>query len=988
MLAEDNTFTDASISQEEREEILEEINGIVTSNKIKYSSGNFKVKAKHKGYLFPVLWMVISALIIAGGIFGAGLFFGAREQAQIDSSRSQFEDSNNTAQAILQRAQADLENAEAALNDINSQLNNVAAELNAEREAFDSRLEEEQARLQAELDAELAAARAELESQNVSEAEIQNQLQALEQERNQAFQAQLQQFEQSARQELDARVAEFGARQQELQAELAQAQVEVQAREQEALAQQEALNAELASQNEQLAALEAEREAVALFETQLNGLLERVQLQVQVQDFAAAMSAIDGLDNLITTAVNNPNEGIRNIGLRQQDLLGALKATLETVIAQEAAGNDPRFELFKGLVAEAEALSDDGEKEAKLRQALGTVPEIGQMYATLNAIELNARVARLSSLNAQVQNLGSSGEREAAIATMVQGLLGDLINLPQGQTALTNLNTNLAALSESLSAPLSQTRTQLSSTQQELAGVEAQLVALETDLEQRVSAWQIERASLENTIAGLQGNGTDREAQLQSQVSALEDELAALRATASGDTTQITDLQDQIATLEEELTTLQAEKAIADQQLATLSTTLEENQALLAQVAGLTDTQLANEATITELENQITTLNTEKAAVESRLAELQAGLTSGESTVASEEYQNLLSDYQSVQSELEALTQTSSSQAEQITNLNSQIKALEAEKTNLESQMAELQGSVDSEEYQSLLEEYQTLQNAQESLTAEKTSLEEENAALSAQLDSLSGGSSELQEEISTLQSLLAEREQSMIELSEIQGRTDRMLSIFESAKATVFGALANPTTANLNRAKTELLRTFNSSEASSLFPDMAEAVDGLLNTEPNDVEIDPTPFKRLAYQEVLSFAQYLLGEAENASAIRDQVEEISRREATFKSLVDSIQALSERGSIEETVSTSNYELYGTIISAYGNKIIAEPITGSQATESQFVEIRSTGLLGGDSLALGAVIDVGEKRVIIEVTTQYEGKRAPSFGDAVYLAIP
>jgi hypothetical protein len=168
----------------------------------------------------------------------------------------------------------------------------------------------------------------------------------------------------------------------------------------------------------------------------------------------------------------------------------------------------------------------------------------------------------------------------------------------------------------------------------------------------------------------------------------------------------------------------------------------------------------------------------------------------------------------------------------------------------------------------------------------------------------------------------------------------------------------------------------------------MAEAVAGLLNTEPNDVEIDPTPFKRLAYQEVLSFAQYLLGEAENASAIRDQVEEISRREATFKSLVDSIQALSERGSIEETVSTSNYELYGTIISAYGNKIIAEPITGSQATESQFVEIRSTGLLGGDSLALGAVIDVGEKRVIIEVTTQYEGKRAPSFGDAVYLAIP
>jgi hypothetical protein len=105
----------------------------------------------------------------------------------------------------------------------------------------------------------------------------------------------------------------------------------------------------------------------------------------------------------------------------------------------------------------------------------------------------------------------------------------------------------------------------------------------------------------------------------------------------------------------------------------------------------------------------------------------------------------------------------------------------------------------------------------------------------------------------------------------------------------------------------------------------MAEAVAGLLNTEPNDVEIDPTPFKRLAYQEVLSFAQYLLGEAENASAIRDQVEEISRREATFKSLVDSIQALSERGSIEETVSTSNYELYGTIISAYGTRSSPSP---------------------------------------------------------------
>jgi hypothetical protein len=148
MFAEDNTFTDSSISQEEREEILDEINDIVSSNKIKYDSGNYKVKAKHKGILFPITWVIISAVIIAGGILGAGLFFGARQRDQIANSRSQFEDSTSTAQAILQRAQAELEEAEAALNDINSELSNVAAELESERQAFDSRLEEEQTRLQ------------------------------------------------------------------------------------------------------------------------------------------------------------------------------------------------------------------------------------------------------------------------------------------------------------------------------------------------------------------------------------------------------------------------------------------------------------------------------------------------------------------------------------------------------------------------------------------------------------------------------------------------------------------------------------------------------------------------------------------------------------------------------------------------------------------------------------------------------------------------
>jgi chromosome segregation ATPase len=953
MFAEDNTFTDSSISQEEREEILDEINDIVSSNKIKYDSGNYKVKAKHKGILFPITWVIISAVIIAGGILGAGLFFGARQRDQIANSRSQFEDSTSTAQAILQRAQAELEEAEAALNDINSELSNVAAELESERQAFDSRLEEEQTRLQRELAAELAAERAKLESENVSEEEIQRQLQALEEAKNAENQRQFAAFQEAQQEKLDSIQAAAGARQTELETQLREAQGERDAAQREAEARAQDLQSELANQNAQLQALEAEREAVALFETQLNGLLSRVEIEVSVQEFDNALSAIDGLDNLIAAAINNPNEAIRNIGQRQESLLGALRATLRTIKAQNDAGNDPRFELFKTLVAEADQLTDPVEQENRLRQALGTVPEIGRLYNTLTAIELNAQLAALATVNRTVENLGSTGEREAAISTLVQGLLGTLIDRPEGQAALANLNENLGALSESLSGPLNQTRSQLASTQQELDGVEEQLAALEADLERRVAAWQIERAGLENQLAGLQGNGGESEENLteeitgyQEQIRNLEAQLAALNSDAPQETAEIAELQDQITDLEGQIAALESEKNSAEEELAALNNTVEENQALLARVASLTETQLANENTIADLEDQITALNSAKTAVETRLTELQEGLSSGENTVASEEYQNLLADYQSLQEEIEALTQASGDQGSQITDLRGQIEILQNEKSDLEAQLTELQEGVANEEYQNLLTEYQTLQAAQEGLVAEKAGLEEENLSLAAQLEALSDGSTELQEEINTLRDVLADREQSMIELSEIKGRTDRMLSIFESAKTTVFNALADPTTNNLNRAKTDLMRTFNSSEASTLFPELGQAVDGLFTAEPNDLEIDPTPFKRTAYQEVLNFAQYLLGEADNASQIRDQVEEISRREETFKKLVDSIQALSERGSIEETVSTSNYELYGTIISAYGNRIIAEPITGSQASESQFVEIRSTGLLG------------------------------------------
>jgi len=335
---------------------------------------------------------------------------------------------------------------------------------------------------------------------------------------------------------------------------------------------------------------------------------------------------------------------------------------------------------------------------------------------------------------------------------------------------------------------------------------------------------------------------------------------------------------------------------------------------------------------------------------------------------------------------------------ERLAQLEERLITLDSEKQGLERQLSQLSETGDESQDQGILtlenriEELegkeQELLAQQEALEGELGRLQEENRLLLEELAQLPGEESAFSEEISRLQQLLSERDEALAQLRSLEQQTQRVLSLFQGAQSSINSALANPTTRNLGEAKARLSAIFQGSEAQALYPSLGKALEDLFQAQPSDVEIDPTPFKRAAYQEALAFTQYLLGEVAQASQIKAQSEEISRREEAFASLVENIQKLSERGALEEPADTRAYQLYGTIVITSGNKITAEQLTALNPEIGQRAQIRSTGLLGGDTLAAATVVEVQDRRIVLEIESTTPGMRGAIFGDALYLALP
>ncbi len=183
--------------------------------------------------------------------------------------------------------------------------------------------------------------------------------------------------------------------------------------------------------------------------------------------------------------------------------------------------------------------------------------------------------------------------------------------------------------------------------------------------------------------------------------------------------------------------------------------------------------------------------------------------------------------------------------------------------------------------------------------------------------------------------------------------------------------------------AKDRFVSTFGSEAGLSLFPDFDTAWQELM-TQTQDEGTSEASRKR-AFDDVLTFTRYLKGDSPTAQSDRDSTERLVRSDENYKTVVDNIQALLAKGAAESGVNTALTQLYGTVSSVLGNKIVLEPLTKVQPKIGQMMELRRNQGSLEVVLGRGPVITASNLKVEID----WKGNTtAPFAGDPAYAVLP
>jgi hypothetical protein len=175
---------DVEVSEALRARILRQIDQVMVKGRQPLAEGTLAVKPRKKGVLFPVLTNVVTAMVVAAGIFGiAYAFRGGQNPAALSSTG--FQSAEGRLLETFRRQ------SESRLQAQESQTLEAQERLRAAEGSLERRLRQREADLRQAMDEELAGERDRLQARGVAVAEVEARLAALEAERQAALAAEL-----------------------------------------------------------------------------------------------------------------------------------------------------------------------------------------------------------------------------------------------------------------------------------------------------------------------------------------------------------------------------------------------------------------------------------------------------------------------------------------------------------------------------------------------------------------------------------------------------------------------------------------------------------------------------------------------------------------------------------------------------------------------------------------------------------------------------
>ena len=328
------------LEEQEKEEILQEIDGLVASNRLPVSDEMGTLKPQKSGVGFPLVINILAvAAVLSTFYFSNRLFEQKQENLSSDAASYQSAE-GRLLQELKKESAAKLEQKEKEIGAIQTELAELDRQSRELAETMDQQISDREAALRKELEAELEQERAKLLSQGKSEADIETELKAIEAQRSAEYDAELAQFRAETEQAIAEKEEELNRAKElneellaEVNSEKERIENETRQRESELTAQFEAEKAELAEEAASAAArleqLTANQERETLVIDQINGSYETIFTLINSQNYDAALDAIESLKTIIEDPTVSRLKAVSSRSAIDRNIIELLKTRIE-----------------------------------------------------------------------------------------------------------------------------------------------------------------------------------------------------------------------------------------------------------------------------------------------------------------------------------------------------------------------------------------------------------------------------------------------------------------------------------------------------------------------------------------------------------------------------------------------------------------------------------------------------------------------------------
>lgn len=547
-----------SISDEDRREILADIEEVVKKSRISVSEDLFRLKPQKNGFLLPTIINLLAVASVAAGFYFSARFFEARQESMSLEVNAISSAEGRLIEELKRESEARIAEKEAEINQIQAELARIENQSANLQQDFESALARREAQLRSELQAQLAAERSRLQALDITPEELEARLREFEIAKQNELQAQLEEFRIQSQAELQAKEQELlqareVARQildeanrdrEEILAEAAEREAELASRFEE---ERQALEEASSEAEARLAEIARSQENEDLLNDQIIASYESIMDRMSGEEFETALSEIESLRTLL----DDPRiENLPRIAKRREVerfILNSLEDEIEVELSAENADTAGLVEaaqrLFnaRSLVEQAEsalAAGRDDEAQELYRNAISTVPSIQNAVDRLEEIEVRRGKQLSLQYISQGEEFLKAGNTTQALAAYKQA--ADAVAVKDDEALNTAFNRFESTLREDTRTALS--RENQAALDQLRDEYEARIQELETEREESAAALQAELGGSLARVEGLETEIALKDEEIRSMAMLIEEGRALLeefqaRAEAAEDET-------------------------------------------------------------------------------------------------------------------------------------------------------------------------------------------------------------------------------------------------------------------------------------------------------------------------------------------------------------------------------------------------------------------------------------------------------------------